>query len=168
MPVQVKEIQHPRGITRTLYRLPIWLFRLHLGWLFMRRFLLLTHVGRKSGLPRHTLLEILQYDREKERYVVFAGWGEQADWVKNVEKTPQVTVQIGQRSFLAQALRLPSEEAEAIVLAYARRYPHLFRILLRLLLGYRIGESEEDVRALARQSIVMAFDARSPLAASRV
>src|SRR5689334_12771192 len=106
MSVQVKEIQHPSGITRTLYRLPIWLFRLHLGWLFMRRFLLLTHVGRKSGLPRQTLLEILQYDQEKERYVVFAGWGEQADWVKNVEKTPQVTVQVGQRSFPAQALRL--------------------------------------------------------------
>jgi hypothetical protein len=75
MSVQVKKIQHPRGITRTLYRFPIWLFRLHLGWLFMGRFLLLTHVGRKSGLPRQTLLEILQYDREKERYVVFAGWG---------------------------------------------------------------------------------------------
>jgi deazaflavin-dependent oxidoreductase (nitroreductase family) len=158
MPIQTKKIHAPRGIARTLYRLPIWLFRLHLGWLFMQRFLLLTHTGRKSGFPRQTVLEVLQYDRAKERYVVFAGWGKQADWVKNVEKTPQVVIQVGQHSFHAQAVRLSPEEAETVVLAYAQRYPRLFPLLLRLLLGYRTDGTEENVRALARRSIVMAFE----------
>jgi deazaflavin-dependent oxidoreductase (nitroreductase family) len=158
MSIQTREIHAPRGVTRTLYRLPIWAFHLHLGWLFMRRLLLLTHTGRKSGLPRQTVLEVLQYDREKERYLVFAGWGELADWVNTVEKTPQVVIQVGQRSFQAQAHRLSPEEAENAVLAYAKRYPHLFPLLLRLLLGYRINGTEEEVRALAHQSIVIAFD----------
>lgn len=76
MSVQIKNIHPPRGFARKLYRLPVWVFRLHLSWLLMRRFLLLTHSGRKSGLPRQTVLEVLQYDRGKGRYVVFAGWGE--------------------------------------------------------------------------------------------
>jgi deazaflavin-dependent oxidoreductase (nitroreductase family) len=105
---------------------------------------------------------VLQYDRGKERYVVFAGWGAQADWVKNIEKTPQVVIQVGQRPFQAQAIHLLPEEAETVVLAYARRYPHLFRILLRIMLGYRIGGTEEDVRTLARQSTIIAFEALPP------
>jgi len=28
MPTKIKEVQPPRGMARTLYRLPIWLFRL--------------------------------------------------------------------------------------------------------------------------------------------
>lgn len=33
----------PRGLSRLLYRLPIGLFRLGLGWIFGNHFLLLTH-----------------------------------------------------------------------------------------------------------------------------
>jgi deazaflavin-dependent oxidoreductase (nitroreductase family) len=83
MPTQMKKVQSPRGVARALYRLPIWLFRIRLGWLLMKHFLLLTHTGRKSGLPRQTALEVLQHDKASGRYYVFAGWGEQADWVKN-------------------------------------------------------------------------------------
>lgn len=162
MPVQIKNIHPPRGVARALYRLPIWMFRLHLGWLLMKHFLLLTHIGRKSGLPRQTVLEVLQYDRGKGRYAVFTGWGEQSDWVKNIEKTPQVVIQVGQRPFQAQAIHLPPEEAESVVLAYAREHPHLIRFLLRLLLGYRTDGTEEDVRALARQSTIIAFETLSP------
>jgi hypothetical protein len=28
-----------------------------------------------------------------------AGWGEQSDWVKNIEKTPQVKISVGRRHF---------------------------------------------------------------------
>jgi deazaflavin-dependent oxidoreductase (nitroreductase family) len=158
MSIQVKKVHPPRGVVRTLYRVPIWVFRLHLGWLLMNHFLLLTHIGRKSGLPRQTVLEVLQYDRVKGRYVVFAGWGEQSDWVRNIEKTPRVVIQVGRRPLPSQAVRLSPEEAESIVLAYARRHPYLIRVLPRLLLGYRMDGTEEDIRALARRSTVIAFD----------
>lgn len=162
MPVQVKAVHRPRGVARMLYRLPIWLFRLHLGWLLMNRFLLLTHTGRKSGLPRQTVLEVLHSDLERTRYVVLAGWGAQADWVKNVEKTQEVVIQVGQRAVFAQAMLVSPEESEALLLAYARRYPRLMRALFRVLLGYHLDGTEDDVRALAHQSIVMAFKALTP------
>ena len=42
----------PGKALRLGLRLPIWLYRLHLSWLLGERFLLLTHTGRNSGLPR--------------------------------------------------------------------------------------------------------------------
>jgi deazaflavin-dependent oxidoreductase (nitroreductase family) len=157
MPTKIKEVQQPRGIARTLYRLPIWLFRLHLGWLLMGHFLLLTHTGRKSGLPRQTVLEVLWHEKAVGVYYVLAGWGEQSDWVKNIEKTPRVTIAVGRQRFRARALRLSPEEAEVKVLAYARQHPRLIRYLPRLL-GYRTDGTEEDLRALACLLIVLAFE----------
>ncbi len=157
MPTKIKEEQPPRGMARTLYRLPIKLFRLHLGWLLRGHFLLLTHIGRKSGLPRQTVLEVLLHDKARDVYDVLAGWGEQSDWVKNIEKTPQVTISEGRRRFRALASRLSPEEAELKVIAYGRQHPRLVRYLPRLL-SYRIDGTEEDLRALARLGIVVAFD----------
>lgn len=161
MPTKIKEVQPPRGMARTLYRLPIKLFRLHLGWLLTGHFLLLTHVGRKSGPPRQTVLEVLLHDKASGAYYVLAGWGEQSDWVKNIEETPQVTISMGRRRFRAAASRLSPEEAELKVIAYGRQHPRLIRYLPRLL-GYRIDGSEEDLCALARPGIVVAFAPTPP------
>ncbi len=157
MPTRIKEVLPPRGMTRTLYRLPIKLYRLHLGWLLMGRFLLLTHTGRKSGLPRQTVLEVLLHDKARDVYYVLAGWGEKSDWVKNIEKTPRVDISVGQRHFHALASRLSPEEAELKVIAYGQQHPRLIRSLPRLL-GYRVDGTEEDLRAFARLGIVVAFE----------
>jgi deazaflavin-dependent oxidoreductase (nitroreductase family) len=162
MPTRIRDVQPPRGIARRLYRLPIKLYRLHLGWLLMEHFLLLIHTGRKSGLPRQTVLEVLWQEKDCGTYYVLAGWGEQADWVKNIEQTPQVTVTVGSRRFAARAARLSPEEAEVKVIAYARQHPRLVRYLPRLL-GYRIDGSEEDLPALARLGVVVAFEPASSL-----
>lgn len=162
MPTKIKDVQPPSGMARRLYRLPIWLFRLHLGWLLMGHFLLLAHTGRKSGLPRQTVLEVLWHEKAGDVYYVLAAWGEQSDWVKNIEQTPQVTIADGRRRFRAQAARLSPEEAEVKVLAYARQHPRLVRYLPRLL-GYRTDGTEEDLRALARLGIVVAFEPSSTL-----
>lgn len=163
MPVQSKEIQSPRGFARLLWRLPIWLYRLHLGWLLQKRFLLLTHTGRKSGLPRKTMLEVIRFEKSRQEYTVFSGWGKRSDWVKNIEKTPQVTIQVGRHLYSAQAIRPAPEEAESILLAYARRYPRLIRLFMRFL-GYQTDGSEEDMRAIARQSTIITFKVLSACA----
>ena len=162
MPTKIRDVQPPHGVARTLYRLPIRLFHLHLGWLLLGHFLLLSHTGHKSGLPRQTVLEVLLHDRAKDVYYVMAGWGEQSDWVKNIEKTPQVEIIVGRRHFYALARSLPPEEAESKVIAYARQHPHLIRYLPRLL-GYRTDGTEKDLRALARLGIVVAFEPASSM-----
>src|SRR5437899_3609544 len=70
----------PTGLLRLCLRLPIWLYRLRCGWVLNSRFLLLTHSGRRSGLPRQTVLEVVHYDRATETYVIASGWGEKPDW----------------------------------------------------------------------------------------
>jgi deazaflavin-dependent oxidoreductase (nitroreductase family) len=157
MPVQINEkTRPPRGLARLLFRLPIWLYRAHLGWVYGHRFMLLTHTGRKSGRPRQTFLEVLEYERASNTHLVFAGWGKQSDWVRNIEKNPQVTINAGHTRYRAHATRLEPEAAERAIVTFAKRNPLAIRMIPRLM-GYRLDGTEADFQALARMSIVYAF-----------
>ena len=118
--------------------------------------MLLTHTGRKSGLPRQTILEVLQHDTASDTYYVLSGWGKQADWLRNVEKTPEIIINVGRRQFHARAVRLESDAAESTILDYAKRNPLAIRVLPRLM-GYRLDGSQADFRELAQLGIVVAF-----------
>lgn len=161
MPEKIKDVQPPRGLSRLFFRLPIWFFRLHLSWLLMNRFLLLTHTGRKSGLPRKNVLEVLRYDKASSTYHVFSGWAGKADWARNIEKTPEVEITAGGRHFAAYARRVLPEEAERCILDYARRYPIARRVLPRMM-GYRVDGSEQDFCEFARLGTVFAFSPLTP------
>ena len=52
----------PSGTLRLVFRLPIYLYHLNLGWLLGHRGILLIHRGRKSQLLRETVLEVARYD----------------------------------------------------------------------------------------------------------
>ena len=65
----------PSGTLRLVFRLPIYLYRLNLGWLLGHRGLLLIHQGRKSGLLWETVLEVIRYDPATKESVVLSGWG---------------------------------------------------------------------------------------------
>ena len=71
--------QQPGGLLRFVLRVPIWLYRLRLGWLLGQRFLLLTHTGRQSGWPRYTVVEVVDRDTVTGSYFIASGWGEQSD-----------------------------------------------------------------------------------------
>ncbi|RPI28328.1 MAG: hypothetical protein EHM70_16815 [Chloroflexota bacterium] len=45
-----------------IFKLPLVLYRLRLGWLLDHRFMQLTHVGRRSGKVRRTVLVVLSFD----------------------------------------------------------------------------------------------------------
>ena len=57
----------PRGLLWLMFKLPVYIYRLRLGWLLGHRFLLLTHQGRKTGKIRHTVLEVIRYDKSGRR-----------------------------------------------------------------------------------------------------
>jgi hypothetical protein len=63
----------PRGLARLAFRLPIWLYHLRLGWLLGDRVLLLTHIGRKSGLPRQAVIEVVRHDPASDTYIIASG-----------------------------------------------------------------------------------------------
>ncbi len=123
----------PGRLTRFFVRLPIWLYRLRLGWLLGGRFLLLTHTGRKTGLPRRALLEIVHHDADGATYFVAAAWGAKAQWLRNIQARPQVEVTVGRRRFRALAHPVSREEAERVLETYARQHRMAMRALGRLL-----------------------------------
>ena len=139
-----------RGPLRILLRLPIWLYRLRLGWLLGDRFLMLTHTGRRSGLTRRSVLEVVGENAMAGAYSVAAGWGERSDWFRNIQKNPQVVVDVGRRRFEATAERMSEVEAELAFRDYARRHPWAFRNLGRVMTGQRLAGREDDYRKLAR------------------
>lgn len=156
MPTKIKDASAPHGLLKLLLRIPIWLFHIHLGWLLGNRFLLLTHIGRKSGLPRQNVLEVLAYNKTSDTYTVLSGWGRHADWVRNITQNPEVRIEVGRRTIYAHAEWLPPEEAEQKVLDYAKHNPLAIRVLPRMM-GYQLDGSEEDFRALAHIGTVVAF-----------
>ena len=120
---KIKEVQSPQGLARLAWRAPIWFYRLGLGGLFGKRFILLTHTGRKTGKPRQAVLEVVQYNKEKGAYVVASGFGEKSDWYQNVIINPDIIIQVGRKRMTARAERLGLREATEIMLDYNRRNP---------------------------------------------
>ena len=150
----------PRGFKEIPWRLPIWLYRLKLGWLLRHRMLLLTHTGRVSSQPRKAVLEVIRYDKEQNVPYVVSGFGEKSQWFKNINHTPEVHIQIGRKHFPATAERLPEEEAIAVFKEYHDRHPNAIKNLSKMV-GYEIGESDEEILDFMRLLPVIAFHPKS-------
>ncbi len=156
MAEKIKDVQPPRGLARLGWRAPIWFYRLGLGGLFGERFLLINHIGRKSGKPRRAVLEVVQHNQESGAYVVASGFGEKADWFQNAMAHPEVVIQVGWKRMPARAERLPLPQATEVLLDYNRRHPTALRTLAGIL-GYRTDGSEADVRFFASVIPIVAF-----------
>jgi deazaflavin-dependent oxidoreductase (nitroreductase family) len=149
MPVKIAEPKLPRGLSRLAFRLPIGLYRAGLGWLMGTRFVLLTHTGRKSGLPRQTVLEVVRYDKATGACIIASGWGLKSDWFHNISANPRIVFQVRNRRSEGVAVRLTPEQAAPELLDYAHRYPMAFRELVHFM-GFRLDGSEADIQAAGR------------------
>lgn len=150
--------RHPvKGLLRFGVRLPLWLYRAHLGWLLGERFLRLTHVGRKSGRPHQTVLEVVDHDRATDSYIVTSGWGEKSDWFQNVLKTPQVAIDVGRRRLNVTAEHLSIDEAEQWLFNYAQAHPRTFQSLAKFMTSETLGTTREECRRVAEAVPVVAF-----------
>ncbi|MGH8933767.1 MAG: nitroreductase family deazaflavin-dependent oxidoreductase [Egibacteraceae bacterium] len=118
---------------RALYRAPIWLYRLGLGGLLGGRFLLLTHIGRKSGRPRQVVLEVVGRHEESGGYLIASGYGARSQWFRNILNDPHVRFQVGWRHYTGLARPLPAEESGHRLRDYARRHPRTAAALMRAL-----------------------------------
>jgi len=86
--------------------------------------LLLTTTGRRSGEPRTTPLI---YAEDGERYVIVASKGgapEDPGWYRNLEKTPDVELQVGVEVFAARARTVSGEERERLWRTANEVWPH--------------------------------------------
>lgn len=142
--------KRPQGLLRFFLRMPILLYRARLGWLLGDRFLMLTHLGRKSGLPREVVLEVVHHDLETDAYFIAAGWREKADWFLNIQINPQVHVMVNRRLFYAQAqISQPPKAAETFY-AYALQHPKALHELSRMMTGTVMQPTKDDCFNLAQ------------------
>ena len=153
---KVSELTPPTGIKRLLFRAPIWLYKLHLGWLLGNRMLKLTHQGRVSGEPREVVLEVVRYDPASDSFTVAAAWGEKSDWVKNIRVNPSVRVQAGHREMNMQAAQLTPEQGEQAILEYAQKHPTAMNNIASYM-GYQLDGSQADYRDLGRKLLMFSF-----------
>ncbi|MEU5990740.1 nitroreductase family deazaflavin-dependent oxidoreductase [Spirillospora sp. NPDC047418] len=137
----------PKGLGRTLARLPVHLYRMRLGRLMGARFLLLEHTGRKSGRPRQVVLEVIEHS--EDGYIVCSGFGPRADWYRNVLAHPGVTIQVGRRRLDATAHPLTPAEGGEILARYAPRHPKAAARLVRLM-GFIVDGTADDYRRVGR------------------
>jgi len=114
---------------RWVVRAPVWLYRARLGFVFGSRLLMLEHTGRKTGIRRYAVLEAVDHP-DPRTYIVAAGFGDRAQWLRNVRASPRVRVYAGSRGPVPAIARpLTSEEAAAALTAYARRHPRAWAAL---------------------------------------
>jgi deazaflavin-dependent oxidoreductase (nitroreductase family) len=145
-------------LARRLLRAPAVLYRWHLGWLLGERFLCLTHVGRRSGRLYYTPLEVIGAGGDE--FVVLAGRGPSADWLRNISTGPALDVAVGRRRFVPAHRVLGEQEAEAVIAGYERRHrwlAPLVRAVLSRLVGWRYDGGPAARRRLVRELPVVAF-----------
>ena len=151
---QEKLRKPPRGFQAWFSRMPIYFYKIGLGGLFKERFLLLTHIGRKSGLPRKAVLEVV--DKDQENYYIVSGFGEKSQWFKNVMQAPQVNIHVGQKKMSALAERLPVDKGFEVLENYAKAHPKALKELSRLM-GVSYDGSKKDLEKMANILPVLAL-----------
>jgi deazaflavin-dependent oxidoreductase (nitroreductase family) len=131
---------------------------LKLGWLMGERMLLLNHIGRKSGLVRQAVLEVVLHDQVTDAYIVAAAFGKKTHWYQNLLKQPNVSIRVGRRKLDVSAEQFAKEAGAEALLAFVKEHPWEARFVN--LLGYRVDGTDEDWRALGEQMIFVALRPR--------
>lgn len=153
--------KRPGRLLRFAFRMPVWVFRARLGWIFGHRFLRLTHTGRRSGRDYQTVLEVVRFDPAVPEWTVVSGYGDASDWLRNLHAAPAVSIEVGRRRFVPEQRFLDEEERHELLAGYQREHPRAARQLGRRLIGATFDATGASIDALARRLPAVAFRARA-------
>jgi deazaflavin-dependent oxidoreductase (nitroreductase family) len=145
---------------RASFAAPNALYANGCGWLLGRRFLRLSHTGRRTGLTFHVVLEVVRYDRSTGEATVISGFGDTADWLRNLRAGGPAAVDFGRGPSPAAYRVLGLAEAEEVYAAYERRnllIAPLVRWTLTALLGWRYDGSRAARRRMVAELPVVAL-----------
>lgn len=158
MAKHIKHRQLPTGINRWFFRAPIWLFRSGLGGLLGNKFLLLNHIGRKSGLPRQAVLEVVIHEKETNTYYVNAGFGPRTQWLRNLKAQPDVSIQVGWHKWDVRAEVLSPEGGGEVFRRFCdgNKYAPTYARAL----GFEVDGTLEDYYQMGTMMIFVALKPR--------
>src|SRR5215211_6061581 len=149
------ENPRPPAFMIPILKLPLLLYRRGLGWLFGHRFILLTHVGRRSGRIRRTVLAVLYFDPKTEEIMAISAWSA-SEWYRNILTSPALQVETGFTRYAPVHGSLSSEEIATLFEGYRHEHPIFSRIVCRIP-SWQWNSSHEKLLELANTLRGVAF-----------
>lgn len=161
-PVHLGFVGRPSPFLKVLFDAPAWLYRVGLGRLLGKRFLALTHRGRRSGKLYETVLEVLHFDPATHESVVASAYGTGADWYRNLQAEPVLRIRTGRLDYVPEQRLFTPEEAKAAAARFCRRHPWEARLVPRVLpaIGAAVPEVSSDPVDLLASLPMVAFRPR--------
>ncbi len=150
-----QEIPKPPRFMIPIFKLPLALYHVGLGWVFGHRFMLLTHIGRRSGKVYRTVLAVLEFDPVTREIKAMSAWSA-SDWYLNLQARPAVLVETGFTRYAPVQTSLTPEEIATLFVNYRKNHPIFSRIVCRIP-GWRIDSSYEEFVELAHTLRGIAF-----------
>ncbi len=141
---KIGEPAPPTGFKLNLFRAPLYLYRLRLGFLFGERFIRLKHWGRVSGELKETVIEVISQDKSAGKVFSASGFGDKSQWYKNIIANENVFVTLKNTEYRAIARAVEEDEAKEILLGYGRSHPKAIKGVARLS-GYEMDGGESDI-----------------------
>jgi deazaflavin-dependent oxidoreductase (nitroreductase family) len=102
------------------------LYRLRLGWLTDHWLMIITHIGRRSGKIRRTIVYVQYYNPQTREAMVIAAWGV-TDWYRNICARPALAIEIGKEQYVPTQRILEAEEIAELERAFRRQHPVVAR-----------------------------------------
>ena len=143
------------GFLVPMFKSPLILYRLGLGSLMGTRFLLLTHVGRKTGKVYRSVLAVLSFDKQTREIRAVAPWGA-SNWLKNIQARPALEVRTGSVHYVPVFRYLTPEEIATLFIQFRTEHPNFSHVVARIP-GWNIDSTYEEMLALARTLHGIAF-----------
>ena len=144
----------PTGLWRWVLRVPVTLFRWHLGFLFGKRFVRIDHVGRRTSVVHQTVVEVVEIDQRTDELIVCSGTGPTADWYRNLQVAPAPTIQLGNRRWTPVQRMLDDAESAQHFARYEIAHPKTARRLLATMGNSYDGSDEGRVAMMADMPMV--------------
>lgn len=141
--------RRPGRLALLVLRLPLVLYRRGWGRLLGRTFMLLVHVGRRTGQPHLMTAMVMRYDPVSREVVIFSGWGPGSDWVRNLRASPALRVEVGSEAYTPVHEFLSEDRSVAVAEEFLRRHPYRVWLATRIL-GWPDLHSESVLREFVR------------------
>ncbi|MFN8382440.1 MAG: nitroreductase family deazaflavin-dependent oxidoreductase [Anaerolineales bacterium] len=149
--------KRPSKLLKFFFKVPLFFHKIGFGgWerLIGAQWMLITTVGRKTGKPRQTMVDVMDYDKATDTYYIEAAYGERADWYKNIQSNPIFEGQVGRRKFKAKAGALSSEGSGDLLVQFYRQKPAYTRSVMAMA-GMKF-EDEDELRELGKNLMLLA------------
>jgi deazaflavin-dependent oxidoreductase (nitroreductase family) len=135
--------KRPSPMLKAVFDAPRWFYRHRMGWLMGRRFLALSHVGRRSGIERQSILEVAAHHADTQESIVASAFGPTADWYRNIRARPSHLVQVGNVEYVPHQRFLEPEEARATAEEFCRRHRLEARMAIPVFVAMGAAEKGE-------------------------